>query len=50
MYSNRYWQELGYIIIYITARPDMQQRRVVHWLAEHNFPHGLQKREIVFCR
>ncbi|UJR15164.1 hypothetical protein I4U23_002127 [Adineta vaga] len=37
----RYWQELGYIIIYITARPDIQQRRVVHWLAQHNFPHGM---------
>ncbi|CAF1119442.1 unnamed protein product [Rotaria sordida] len=37
----RYWQELGYIIIYVTARPDIQQRRVIHWLAQHNFPHGL---------
>ncbi|CAF3064701.1 unnamed protein product [Rotaria sp. Silwood2] len=37
----RYWQELGYIIIYITARPDIQQRQVVHWLAQHNFPHGM---------
>ncbi|CAF3635294.1 unnamed protein product [Rotaria socialis] len=37
----RFWQELGYIIIYVTARPDIQQRRVVHWLAQHNFPHGL---------
>ncbi|CAF1217175.1 unnamed protein product [Adineta ricciae] len=37
----RYWQELGYIIIYVTARPDIQQRRVVHWLAQHNFPHGM---------
>ncbi|CAG0897738.1 unnamed protein product [Cyprideis torosa] len=37
----RYWQELGYLIIYITGRPDMQQRRVVSWLAQHNFPHGL---------
>ena len=37
----RHWQELGYLIIYITGRPDMQQRRVVSWLAQHNFPHGL---------
>ncbi|OQR75841.1 membrane-associated phosphatidylinositol transfer protein 2-like [Tropilaelaps mercedesae] len=37
----RHWQELGYLIIYITGRPDMQQRRVVAWLAQHNFPHGL---------
>lgn len=31
----------GYLIIYVTARPDMQQRLVAHWLAQHNFPHGL---------
>ncbi|KAK3581976.1 hypothetical protein CHS0354_003237 [Potamilus streckersoni] len=37
----RYWQELGYLILYITARPDMQHRQVVSWLAQHNFPHGM---------
>lgn len=37
----RYWQELGYLIIYITGRPDIQQQRVVSWLYQHNFPHGL---------
>lgn len=37
----RHWQELGYLIIYITGRPDMQQCRVLSWLAQHNFPHGL---------
>ncbi|XP_012231452.1 protein retinal degeneration B isoform X2 [Linepithema humile] len=37
----RHWQELGYLIIYITARPDMQQQTVVSWLSQHNFPHGL---------
>ncbi|CAG2119866.1 unnamed protein product, partial [Medioppia subpectinata] len=37
----RYWQELGYLIIYITGRPDMQQQRVISWLSQHNFPHGL---------
>lgn len=37
----RFWQDLGYLIIYITGRPDLQQRKVVSWLAEHNFPHGL---------
>ncbi|XP_054155190.1 protein retinal degeneration B-like isoform X2 [Oppia nitens] len=37
----RYWQELGYLIIYITGRPDMQQQKVISWLAQHNFPHGL---------
>ncbi|KAF7635329.1 DDHD domain-containing protein [Meloidogyne graminicola] len=31
----------GYLIIYLTARPDMQQRLVSAWLATHNFPHGL---------
>lgn len=37
----RFWQERGYLIIYITGRPDMQQARVVSWLYQHNFPHGL---------
>lgn len=37
----RHWQELGYLIIYVTGRPDMQQQRVVSWLSQHNFPHGL---------
>ncbi|CAH1800392.1 unnamed protein product [Owenia fusiformis] len=37
----RHWQELGFLIIYITARPDMQHKRVVAWLAQHNFPHGM---------
>ncbi|CAK8679942.1 unnamed protein product [Clavelina lepadiformis] len=37
----RYWQDLGYLILYVTARPDMQKQKVVTWLAQHNFPHGL---------
>nr|CAD2140046.1 unnamed protein product [Meloidogyne enterolobii] len=37
----RFWQQQGYLIIYLTARPDMQQRLVSAWLATHNFPHGL---------
>lgn len=37
----RHWQELGYLIVYVTGRPDMQQQKVVAWLAQHNFPHGL---------
>nr|XP_018915919.1 PREDICTED: protein retinal degeneration B isoform X2 [Bemisia tabaci] len=37
----RHWQELGYLIIYITGRPDMQQTRVLSWLSQHNFPQGL---------
>ncbi|XP_046390635.1 protein retinal degeneration B isoform X2 [Ischnura elegans] len=37
----RHWQELGYLIVYITGRPDMQQQKVVAWLSQHNFPHGL---------
>lgn len=30
----RLWQELGYIIVYVTGRPDMQLTRVVSWLAQ----------------
>uniref|UniRef100_A0A0K0F6Q5 DDHD domain-containing protein n=1 Tax=Strongyloides venezuelensis TaxID=75913 RepID=A0A0K0F6Q5_STRVS len=37
----RYWQKLNYLIIYITARPDMQQRVVSSWMSKHNFPQGL---------
>lgn len=37
----RHWQDLGYLIVYITGRPDMQQQRVLSWLSQHNFPHGL---------
>ena len=37
----RHWQELGYLIVYVTGRPDMQLLRVVSWLSQHNFPHGL---------
>ncbi|MFH4976919.1 hypothetical protein AB6A40_003628 [Gnathostoma spinigerum] len=37
----RFWHDLGYPIIYVTARPDMQQKAVTAWLGLHNFPHGL---------
>lgn len=37
----RHWQDLGYLLIFITGRPDMQQQRVLSWLSQHNFPHGL---------
>ncbi|XP_015806695.1 membrane-associated phosphatidylinositol transfer protein 3 isoform X2 [Nothobranchius furzeri] len=37
----RHWQDLGFLIIYITGRPDMQKQRVVSWLSQHNFPHGM---------
>ncbi|KAL8576133.1 hypothetical protein ACOMHN_001483 [Nucella lapillus] len=37
----RHWQDLGYLILYVSARPDMQQKKMVSWLAQHNFPHGM---------
>ena len=37
----RHWQELGYLIIYVTGRPCMQLQKVVSWLTRHNFPLGL---------
>ena len=37
----RHWQELGFLIIYVTGRPCMQLRKVKAWLSMHNFPHGL---------
>ncbi len=30
-FACRHWQDLGYLIIYITGRPDMQKQRVVSW-------------------
>ncbi|NWV58843.1 PITM2 protein, partial [Malurus elegans] len=44
-FPRRHWQDLGYLIIYVTGRPDMQKQRVVAWLAQHNFPHGI----VSFC-
>ncbi|XP_029940290.1 membrane-associated phosphatidylinositol transfer protein 2-like [Salarias fasciatus] len=41
----RFWQDLGYVIVYVTGRPDMQKQRVVAWLSQHNFPHGV----VSFC-
>uniref|UniRef100_A0A3Q2CKA1 Phosphatidylinositol transfer protein membrane associated 2 n=1 Tax=Cyprinodon variegatus TaxID=28743 RepID=A0A3Q2CKA1_CYPVA len=41
----RFWQDLGYLIVYVTGRPDMQKQRVVAWLSQHNFPHGI----VSFC-
>ncbi|XP_068678065.1 protein retinal degeneration B-like [Montipora foliosa] len=37
----RHWQELGFLIIYVTSRLDFQKIKVMSWLAEHNFPYGL---------
>jgi len=37
----RHWQELGFLIIYVTGRPCMQLRKVKSWLSMHNFPNGL---------
>lgn len=45
VFVHRHWQDLGYLIIYVTGRPDMQKQRVVAWLSQHNFPHGI----VSFC-
>nr|XP_033503104.1 membrane-associated phosphatidylinositol transfer protein 2-like [Epinephelus lanceolatus] len=45
LFFCRYWQDLGYLIVYVTGRPDMQKQRVVAWLSQHNFPHGV----VSFC-
>lgn len=41
----RHWQDLGYLIIYVSARPDKQKSTVIKWLAQHNFPLGM----VYFC-
>ena len=35
------WQSLGYLIIYITGRPDIQKQYVMSWLGLHGFPLGV---------
>lgn len=37
----RSWQELGYLIIYITGRPDQQKDYILNFLGCHGFPLGL---------
>ncbi|XP_064416989.1 membrane-associated phosphatidylinositol transfer protein 1 [Latimeria chalumnae] len=41
----RHWQDLGYVIVYVTGRPDMQKQKVIAWLSQHNFPQGV----VSFC-
>ena len=38
--SFSYWQELGYLIVYITGRPDVQKESVLSFLGAHGFPLG----------
>lgn len=37
----KFWKDLGFIILYITARPDLQKQSVIEWLGQHHFPHGI---------
>ncbi|XP_066936754.1 protein retinal degeneration B-like [Clytia hemisphaerica] len=37
----RHWQELGYLIIYVSSRLLFQKHQVMSWLAAHNFPFGI---------
>ncbi|EDV21573.1 uncharacterized protein TRIADDRAFT_30191 [Trichoplax adhaerens] len=37
----RHWQDLGYLIVYVTGRPEMQKNRIMAWLTAHNFPFGI---------
>jgi len=41
----RYWQELGYLIIYVSSRLLFQKGQVMSWLIEHKFPFGI----VSFC-
>ena len=31
----RFWERLGYLVLYVTARPDMQHNSVARWLTKH---------------
>ncbi|CAF0717992.1 unnamed protein product [Brachionus calyciflorus] len=37
----RYWQSLGYIIIYITSKSDTNHLKITNLLTQHNFPLGM---------
>lgn len=37
----RLWQSLGYLIVYITGRPNIQKQYVSSWLGLHGFPVGV---------
>lgn len=41
----RHWQDLGYLIIYVSSRLLFQKGQVMSWLSQHNFPFGI----IHFC-
>eukprot|EP00123_Amoebidium_parasiticum_P000762 comp11663_c0_seq1/m.6180 comp11663_c0_seq1/g.6180 ORF comp11663_c0_seq1/g.6180 comp11663_c0_seq1/m.6180 type:complete len:1057 (-) comp11663_c0_seq1:305-3475(-) len=36
----REWANKDYLLVYLTARPDIQQANITRWLARHNFPLG----------
>lgn len=36
----RYWADMGYLIVYISGRPELQQLTVVGWLSQYAFPLG----------
>ena len=44
-FTYRYWQEHGYLIIYVSSRLLFQKGQVLSWLRAHNFPFGI----LSFC-
>ncbi|KAI6657567.1 Membrane-associated phosphatidylinositol transfer protein 2 [Oopsacas minuta] len=36
-----FWKNHGYLIFYVTARPDMQKNDIMHWFDKKNFPSAL---------
>ena len=37
----RYWQQLGYLIVYVTKKPDVIHHKIHTWLLHHKFPLGM---------
>ena len=37
----RLWQSLGYLIVYVTGRPNIQKQYLMSWLGLHEFPIGI---------
>ena len=40
-FDARFWKNLGYLIFYMTARPDMQKTDIMHWFEKKSFPSAL---------
>lgn len=38
---SSYWKDLGYLLVYLTGRPDIQKEYIMKFLATNAFPLGV---------